>query len=398
MRAELEAELRTALSRDFEGQLADARAKVGESAALEARVLKQQRELAEREQRLDLDVERRVGQESKRIREQEATAAREQFSREADERVRVKQQELAVEMERRVGEATALAREQEGKLAEQRAELQTEQQRLRDEEHRQKIAGLEKTIGELQRKVQQGSQQTQGEAQEVVLRELLASAFPADAIDDVAKGVHGADVVQGVRDGSGRVCGSIVWESKRTRSWSDGWLAKLRDDQRAAGGACAVIVTQTLPPDVRSFGQKEGVWICAPSCAVALGHVLRLGLLEVAAAKRAAEGSGLKMQVLYDYLTGTEFRNRVEGMLEAFADMQEDLATEKRAMLTRWKRREKTIERALGNVTAFYGDLQGIAGRQLKDLPPLSLESTPGLPELSADDNEEAPALRVVRG
>ena len=152
-----------------------------------------------------------------------------------------------------------------GKLAQQRAELQQEQQRLRDEEHRQQISGLEKTIGELQRKVQQASQQTQGEAQEVVLRDLLASSFPADTIEDVPKGVHGADVVQGVRGGDGRDCGAIVWESKRTRSWSDGWLPKVRDDQREAGAACAVIVTQTLPPDVRHFGEKEGVWVCVPS-------------------------------------------------------------------------------------------------------------------------------------
>src|ERR1019366_6205170 len=122
----------------------------------------------------------------------------------------------------------------------------------------------EKTIIELTRKVQQGSQQVQGEAQEVVLRDLLASAFPTDSIEDVPKGVHGADLVQTVHGRDGRDCGSIVWESKRTRGWSDGWLPKVRDDQREAAAACAVIVTQALPSDIRYFGLKEGVWVCAP--------------------------------------------------------------------------------------------------------------------------------------
>ena len=358
-----------------------------------------------------------------RIREQEAGAARERFSREADDRVRVveedlaqahaklataasreadllkkqreladRERELAVETERRVAEATARVREQETKLAEQRTELQQEQQRLRDEEHRQKISGLEKTILELTRKVQQGSQQMQGEAQEIVLLDLLTTAFPTDLLEDVPKGVHGADFVQAVRGSEGRDAGSIVWESKRTRGWQDGWLPKVRDDQREAGAACAVIVTQVLPADIRHFGMKDGVWVCAPSYAVPLGAALRAGLLEVAAAKRAAEGSGQKMQLLYDYMTGTDFRNRIEGLVEAFVEMQEELISEKRTTLTRWKRREKLIDRALDNITALCGDLQGIAGRQLQDLLPPAFDSMRALPEASEDEDEDEDA------
>lgn len=400
-------------------ELAEAQSKLAAAALKEADLLRRQRELAEREQQLELDMERRLEEETRHIREREASAASERFSREADDRMRVKEQELAevhakltaaasreagllrkereladherelaVETERRVAEETAKARDHEAKLGQQRAELQQEQQRLRDEEHRQTISGLEKTITDLQRKVQQGSLQLQGEAQEVVLRDLLGNAFPNDAVADVPKGVRGADLVQTVYGGDGRACGCIVWEIKRTRAWSDGWLAKVRDDQREAGAACAVIVTQALPPDVRHFGLEEGVWVCAPSYAIPLGAALRTGLVEVAAAKRAAEGSGQKMQLLYNYMTGTEFRNRVEGLVEAFVEMQEELASERRTTLTRWKRREKTIDRALDNITALCGDLQGISGRQLKDLLPEALDSAQALP--AHDEDQES--------
>jgi hypothetical protein len=436
VRSGLEAEVRGALVRQFEGQAnavqaaADARIREKEVELTEARtrlavaenrevdLLRQQRELTEKEQRLDLDFERRVSAATARIRDQEAKAAQERFSREADDRVRVKdeelaeaqakltaaasreadllkkqrelgdrERELAVETERRVAEEVAKVREQETKLADQRTELQQGQQRLRDEEHRQTIDGLQKNITDLQRRVQQGSQQAQGEAQEVVLGDLLAAAFPTDSIEDVPKGVNGADLVQNVRGPDGRDAGSIVWESKRTRVWQDGWLPKLRDDQREAGAACAILVTQALPPDVRHFGLKDGVWVCAPSHAVPLGAAMRGSLIEVAAAKRAAEGSGQKMQVLYDYMTGTEFRNRVEGLVEAFVEMQEELISERRTTLTRWKRREKLIDRALDNITALCGDLQGIAGRQLGDLLPSALDPVRVLPE--PNDEEE---------
>lgn len=320
------------------------------------------------------------------VRKKEADLMRRQ--RELAEKERQMQVDIELQAEKRVAAEVAKVRHQEEKLAHQRAEMQEEQQRLRDEEHRQQIEGLQKTIAELTRKVQQGSQQVQGEAQEVVLRDVLTMAFPHDAVDDVPKGVNGADLVQTVRATDGRDCGCIVWESKRTKAWSDGWLAKLREDQRAAGGACAVLVSQVLPADVRHFGFKDGVWVCAAPYAVPLAAALRAGLINVALAKRAAEGSGQKMQLLYDYMTGTEFRNRVQGLVEAFMDMQEDHASEKRATLTRWKRREKIIERALQNIAALCGDLEGISGRQLQDLIAEPLDSVRKLPEHGEDESD----------
>jgi hypothetical protein len=359
LRAELEAQVRAEMGKQFARELdkqmrvtkealGEAQTKIRAMAEREADLLKKQREVEDRER------------------------------------------ELALETERRVAVEVAKAREQETKLAQQRTEMQQEQQRLRDEEHRQQIEGLQKTIAELTRKVQQGSQQMQGEAQEVVLKDVLTAAFPHDAIDDVPKGANGAHLVQTVRAADGRDCGSIVWESKRTKGWSDGWLPKLREDQRAAGGACAVLVSQVLPAHVRHFSLKDGVWVCSPPYAVPLAAALRAGLVNVALAKRAAEGSGQKMQLLYDYMTGTEFRNRVQGLVEAFVDMQDDHTSEKRSTLTRWKRREKIIERALQNIAALCGDLEGISGRQLQDLipEPLAPDSVRKLPEHADEESD----------
>jgi hypothetical protein len=402
MREQIEAELRGVLQ---EKELA---------------ILKQQRALTEREQELTLDVERRVAVEARRFCDRETKLIQERCAREANEVLRLKEQELtearhkmdaaaakeasllrqrreleererqlAVDLERRLNDEVKKIRDEEGKRAEQRAEdrvaLDRQQQELRDAEHRQTIEGLQKHVAELQRRVQQGSQQTQGEAQEAVLRDLLASAFDSDSIEDVAKGAQGADLLQRVRTDDGRDCGTIAWESKRTKAWSDGWLPKLRDDQRAAGAVCAVLVSQELPKDVKHFGLKDGVWVCAWPYAAALGAALRAGLIDISLAKRVAEGRGEKMQMLYEYLTGPEFRNRVGGFVEAFKEMQDDLEREKRAMQTLWKRRERQMQRARDNITAFYGDLQGIAGRQLQDLPSLALEPGRSLPELACD-------------
>jgi hypothetical protein len=232
---------------------------------------------------------------------------------------------------------------------------------------------LQRKLGEAQQQLQRGSQQIHGESQEIVLRELLFEAFEWDRIDDVPIGMHGADVIQLVRTIDGREHGTMIWESKRTKAWSDDWLPKLRDDLRTAGATFAILVSQALPQDIRHFGERGGVWICGWPYATALAAALRAALLEVSSARRSNAGRGEKMQMVYDYLTGTEFRNRVSGLVEACQEMQHDLQQEQRAMHSLWKRREKQLLRARDNVSAFYGDLQGIAGRHLADLPVLAL-------------------------
>jgi hypothetical protein len=422
LREQIEAEVRTSMKAEVERRLfaADAaaraslqereeeltaaRAKLAQARSREAALLREQRELTEQRLEMNLDVERRVAEEARRIHDREAKIIQERCQREAQELLRQKDEELAearskigiaaskeadllrqkreiedreqrlaLDVERRLADETRRIRDEEAKLAEERASVEREQHRLRQEEQRQKNDDLQRKVVELQRRIHQGSQQAQGEAQEVVLRELLAEAFEADEIEDVAKGVHGADVLQRVRSSDDRDCGTIAWESKRTKSWSDGWLPKLRDDQRAAGAACAILVTQELPKDMRHFGLRDGVWVCAWTYAVALAAVLRAGLIDIALAKRMVEGRGEKKQLLYEYLTGAEFRNRVEGLVEAFTEMQDDLEREKRAMLAAWKRREKQMQRARDNITAFYGEMQGIVGQKLEDVPALAL-------------------------
>jgi hypothetical protein len=332
-----------------EEELAEARAKLSRAASREAELLKNQRLFVEREQEMALQLERRVAEETRRIREHEATLGR------------------------------------------QRADIDRDQQRMKAEEQRLVIEGLQKHIAELQRRVQQGSQQTQGEAQEIALRDLLATAFPFDRLEDVPKGLTGADLVQRVRGDDGRDCGSIVWESKRTKAWSDGWLSKLRNDARQTGAACAVLVSQALPSDVRHFDLQDGVWICAWPYAAALATVLRSGLAEVSLARRAAEGRGEKMQTLYDYVTGTECRNRIGGFIEAVKEMQDELSIEKRAIQAAWSRRERQMERALANAAAFYGDLQGITDRPLGDLLPLGPHEALSLPAVSQTASDSGP-------
>jgi hypothetical protein len=400
-------------------ELETARTKLAAATAKEAETMRKEREVAEREVQLGVELERRLADETKCIREQETRTAQERCAREANELVRVRDEELAsahmkladaaakeadllrrqreadererrlaVEVECRIADETKRVREQEAQNAAQRAELEREKQRLRDEDHRQTIEGLRKHIEELQRKVHQGSEQLQGETQEVVLRSLLAEVCVEDGIEDVPIGALGGDVLQRVRAADRRDCGTIIWESKRTKAWSDDWLPKLRDDQRAAGASMAVIVSQALPAGVRHFTEIDRVWVCGWPYAAALATVLRTGLIDVATAKRVAEGRGSKIQMMFDYLTGPEFRNRVAGVMEAFAEMQAELEREKRATLTAWKRREKQMVRARDNLTAFYGDLQGIAGQQLKDLPLLSLDVVGALPSRELTEAE----------
>lgn len=248
-----------------------------------------------------------------------------------------------------------------------------EQHQLKDAEKDKKISDLAAKIKDLQRKVEQGSQQLQGEVQELALEQLLEAAFPSDRIEPVGKGVNGGDNVQRVQNNGGAICGSILWESKRTKNWSHAWLAKARDDQRAARTDCVVIVTEAMPEGVRSFEKIEGVWVCSWSTAKALATALRFGLLEVGKARIAMQDQHEKAKLVYNYMTGTEFQQRVTGVVEALISMQVDLDSEKRSTKRLWSKREKQILRAVGNMASFYGDLQGFIGTSLPTIEGLNV-------------------------
>ena len=260
---------------------------------------------------------------------------------------------------------------------------------LKEAEKEKQISDLRKQIDELKRKAEQGSQQTQGEVQELALENLLQSLFPHDSIEPVAKGVFGGDVLHEIFDTNGLNCGSILWESKRTKHWSHGWLAKLRDDQRSAHASIAVLVSDVLPEGMRYFGLSESVWVCNWLCAGGLATALRAGLIEAGKSRLATQGRHEKMQMVYDYLSGQEFRHRISGVVEAFVTMKSDLDSEKRSITRIWAKRERQLERALANTSGFYGDLQGIIGGSMSEIEGLQLPRLESNAE-SFDDDPDA--------
>jgi len=197
---------------------------------------------------------------------------------------------------------------------------------------------------------------------------LLSAKFPLDQIHPVPKGEHGGDVLQHVAGLFGQACGTILWESKRTKTWSDGWLVKLREDQRQAKAELAVIVSQALPKEVDTFDLIDGVWVTHPRSALPVAMALRQSLMEVAAVRQATEGQQTKMEMVYDYLMGPRFRQRVQAIVEAFSTMQEDLDKERKVIMRQWAKREEQINRVMQATVGMYGDLQGIAGTTLQEI------------------------------
>jgi hypothetical protein len=259
-----------------------------------------------------------------------------------------------------------------------------EERQLKEAEKDKLISDLRLQIDELRRKSEQGSQQLQGEVQEIDLEESLRRAFPLDDITAVSKGAFGADVKHVVRDRIVGDCGGILWESKRTKSWNGDWLAKLRDDQRAAKAQIAILVSEQLPAGVQSFALVEGVWVTNRACAIHLATALRCGLVQVAASRRALEGQQGKMEILYNYLSSDQFKHRIEGIVEPFMTLREQLEAEKRSTQTRWASREKQLDRALASTCRLYGDLHGIIGQSLPAIEHLTTDDG----ALPTSDNE----------
>jgi hypothetical protein len=302
------------------------RAKLAEAQKAQAEALRKERELDDRERELELTVERRIGEG--------VGAARDAARRDADEANRLKLLEKDTLLE-----------------------------------------SMQKKVEELNQKITQGSQQMQGEVQELDLQAKLTAAFPFDSITEVAKGVNGADCSQVVASPTGAHCGLILWESKRTKNWSDGWLPKLREDGRKAQADLLVIVSQTLPEELSaaSFGCIDSVWVCAPLLATTLALALRATLLAVHNTKQVQAGMLSKSEEVYAYVTGPQFRHRVEALVEAFTAMNEDLAAEQKSMQRQWAKRATQIERILTSTTGMFGDLQGIAGKALPEPVGLAL-------------------------
>lgn len=224
------------------------------------------------------------------------------------------------------------------------------------------IAQMQKALEEAQRKAEQGSMQIQGDAQETDLKLALQTAFTADTIEDVPTGIRGADIVQTVFSSMGQKQGVILWESKNTKVWNAEWVKKLKDDQTNIKADVVIIATQVLPEGIDTFGFRDGVWITAYKYALPLVAALRYQLSEMSRIKQSFIGKDAKMELLYNYLGGAEFKNRIETIVLAFVSLKSGLDAEKRAMEKIWNKREKEIDRVIKNTTGFYGDLEGIMG------------------------------------
>lgn len=274
--------------------------------------------------------------------------------------------ELELTVEKRIQDGLSATREQAKKEAEEGLKLKVM-------EKEQTIASMQTQIEELKRRAEQGSQQLQGEVQELELETLLRAKFPRDTIEPVPKGEFGGDVLQRVNGPQGQFCGTILWESKRTKNWSDTWLPKIRDDQRAAKAEVALIVSQVLPKGIESFDLIEGVWVTESRYAIPVATALRQSLIDLSGSRLAGEGQHTKMEMVYQYLTGPRFRHRIEAIVEKFSDMQADLERERKTMTRLWAKREEQIRGVIDSTAGMYGDLQGIAGRTLQEIEGLGI-------------------------
>jgi hypothetical protein len=287
-----------------------------------------------------------------------------------------KEKDLELEMQRK------LDKELE-KVSEEAKKLANEESRMKILEKDKQMEMMRAQIEELKRKSEQGSMQIQGEVQEEDLKNILQTNFSFDLITDVPTGINGADLVHTVINPFGQKSGVILWESKNTKSFSHGWVKKLKDDQGAIKADLSVIVTQVLPEGIDSFGFYEGVWVTSYKFVLPLTMALRHNLIQIAQTKAANEGKDEKMDVLFKYLSGPQFKNRVENIVTAFTSMKEELDKEKRAMQRIWSRREVEIDRVIMNTSGLYGDMQGIVGSSIGKIESL---------ELDFEEEEELPA------
>ena len=320
-----ELESKTRELADLQEVLNSREEKLAEAQNAQAELIKKQRELDDAKRELELTVAKRV--------QDELSEVRTQAKREAEEGLKLKVAEKD-----------------------------------------QTIASMQQKIEELKQKADQGSQQLQGEVLELELENLLRTKFPFDTIEPVPKGEFGGDTLQRVISQSGVMSGTILWESKRTKNWSNGWLVKLREDQRTAKAEISVLVSQALPEGIETFDVVDGVWVTHPRAILPVATILRHTLLQVSNARLISEGQQTKAEMVYQYLTGPRFRQRVEAIVEAFSSMQEDLDKERKAIMKQWAKRDEQIERVMGATVGMYGDLQGIAGKSLREIEGLELE------------------------
>lgn len=359
LRAEIEASVKDEFSRQLEAELERARTEAARAA----------------EKKTSLELAALRDELTTQAKELEQARQVELAMRKRERELERKAKELELAVERRLaGERSRLVSETQARLA--------EEHRLKDGEKERQLTDMRRQIEDLKRRAEQGSQQLQGEAGEAELEMALRAAFPMDEIVPVAQGIRGADIHQVVLDLRGLRCGAILWECKVTKHWSDGWLAKLKTDQRMLRADVAVLVTSALPKGCSRFGMVDGVLVTDFACAVPLAAMVRSHLLQLAQARSAAMTKDEKLELLYRYLSGIEFRQRVEAIVEAFDRMRGDLEHERRAAERLWAKRAKQIEAVTFNIAAMYGDLQGL----VPALPPIARLELPAAVEEEVEE------------
>lgn len=287
-----------------------------------------------------------------------------------------KERELEVETERRI---LNMRSELEQKIR----QAESEHTELKLKEKDKQIEDMKRLVEEMKRKSEQGSMQLQGEVQELALEEKLQHTFPIDKILEVSKGMRGADALHVVCGALGEECGTIIYESKRTKAFGGDWIEKLKADARAAKADIMVLVTEVLPKGMQHFGQYEGVWVCTYHELIPMVMVLRDCLLKVSAATASQENKGSKMQMLYDYLTSTEFTHQFTAVAEGIASLKSGITKERAQMEKIWKEREKQLEKSLLNIVGIYGSVKGIAGSSVQDVNFLEMPETQALPPIT---------------
>lgn len=286
-----------------------------------------------------------------------------------EQEIKNKEQELEIILQKKLLQERNLLVQQIRREEETRNSLKETEYQLKLKELEKQLEDQRKLADEMKRKAEQGSMQLQGEVQELLLEEMLRDYFPYDSIGEVGKGVEGADCIQVVRNHIGADCGKIIFESKRTKTFNTAWIEKLKTDMRNKQADVAILVTQAYPKDMNCFGEKDGVWICSFSEVVALTTALRHTIIRIAETKKAEENKGEKMQMLYSYLTGIEFRQQIETIVEGFLSMKNSISKERIQMEKLWKEREKQLEKVLLSTSGLYGSIKGIAGASIRDIP-----------------------------
>lgn len=353
---------------------------------------------AKKKQENELFVERL--EQAKKVSEKEITEKlKKKIEEENKDKVSIMEKELSEKSEklRELSKMEAeLAKVQREKLEMKEAieaaaqkqlneTLAIEKEKIRkqeDDKNELKFAALQKQLEdqkklteEMKRKQEQGSMQLQGEVMELAIEEWLASQFPLDTIDEIKKGASGADCLQVVNTRENQNCGTIYYESKRTKAFQSAWIEKFKNDIRDKNATIGVLVTEVLPSDMERMGMKEGIWICTFEEFKGLSAVLRQSIIQLNQSIQTQENKGDKMVMLYDFLTSNEFRLQVEGIVEGFSQMQNDLLKEKRAMQSIWKQREKQIDKVVKNTLGMYGSIRGIAGNAVQVVKALEIET-----------------------